>query len=66
MVLETGDSDVPELKEGMVITLTTFRAARDTRLYVSVWGMPYSEQYCFRPKTTPRPVIAGTLTARVE
>ncbi|MET4053875.1 uncharacterized protein (DUF2345 family) [Pantoea agglomerans] len=66
MVLETGDSDVPELKEGMVITLITFRAARDTRLHVSVWGMPYSEQYCFRPKTTPRPVIAGTLTARVE
>ncbi|HHR4013890.1 TPA: type VI secretion system Vgr family protein, partial [Salmonella enterica] len=29
MVLETGDSGVPELKEGMVITLTTFRAARD-------------------------------------
>ncbi len=27
MVLETGDSDVPELKEGMVITLITFRAA---------------------------------------
>ena len=66
MVLETGDSDVPELKEGMVITLTTFRAARDTRLHVSVWGMPYSEQYCFRPKTAPRPAIAGTLMARVE
>lgn len=31
MVLETGDSDVPELKEGMVIMLATFRAARDTR-----------------------------------
>jgi len=66
MVLETGDSDVPELKEGMVITLTTFRAARDTRLHVSLWGIPYSEQFCFRPKTVPRPVIAGTLTARVE
>jgi len=37
MVLETGDSGVPELKEGMVITLATFRAARDTRLHVSVW-----------------------------
>ncbi|HEY2452106.1 MAG TPA: type VI secretion system tip protein VgrG [Scandinavium sp.] len=66
MVLETGDSDVPELKEGMVITLTTFRAARDTRLHVSVWGMPYSEQFCFRPEPIPRPRIAGTLTARVE
>lgn len=66
MVLETGDSDVPELNEGMVITLTTFRAARDTRLHVSVWGMPYSEQYCFRPAPIPRPLIAGTLMARVE
>ncbi|GJL42773.1 hypothetical protein TUM17577_39820 [Enterobacter asburiae] len=28
--------------------------------------MPYSEQYCFRPKTAPRPAIAGTLMARVE
>ncbi|MCK7420192.1 type VI secretion system Vgr family protein [Enterobacter asburiae] len=65
MVLEIGDSDVPELKEGMVITLTTFRAARDTRLHVSVWGMPYSEQLCFRPGPAPRPLIAGTLTARV-
>jgi len=66
MVLETGDSKVPELNEGMVITLTTFRAARDTRLHVSVWGMPYSEQVCFRPEPVPRPLIAGTLTARVE
>ncbi|MEW5291516.1 type VI secretion system tip protein VgrG [Erwinia papayae] len=66
MVLETGDSDVPELKDGMVITLTTFRAARDTRLHVSVWGMPYSEQFCFRPAPAPRPLIAGTLPARVE
>lgn len=66
MVLETGDSGVPELKEGIVITLTTFRAARDTRLHVSVWGMPYSEQFCFRPGPAPRPLIAGTLTARVE
>ena len=66
MVLETGDSDVPELKEGMVITLTTFRATRDTRLHVSVWGMPYSEQFCFRPEPASRPLIAGTLTARVE
>jgi type VI secretion system secreted protein VgrG len=66
MVLETGDSDVPELKEGMVITLTTFRAARDTRLHVSVWGMPYSEQFCFRPEPITRPRIAGTLTARIE
>ncbi|HAV1831595.1 TPA: type VI secretion system tip protein VgrG [Enterobacter hormaechei subsp. steigerwaltii] len=66
MVLEADDSKVPELKEGMVITLVTFRAARDTRLHVSLWGMPYNEQFCYRPAPEPRPVIAGTLTARVE
>ncbi|MBS0857122.1 MULTISPECIES: type VI secretion system Vgr family protein [unclassified Tatumella] len=66
MVLDTGNTEVPELKEGMVITLATFRAARDTRLQVSVWGMPCSEQFCFRPQPVPRPLIAGTLTARVE
>ncbi|MEY8712097.1 type VI secretion system Vgr family protein [Mangrovibacter phragmitis] len=66
MVLETGDSNVPELSDGMVVTLTTFRAARDTRLHVSAWGMPYSEQFCFRPELIPRPLIAGTLAARVE
>jgi len=31
-----------------------------------MWGMPYSEQFCFRPAPIPRPLIAGTLPARVE
>ncbi|MGE6767828.1 type VI secretion system Vgr family protein, partial [Serratia sp. NPDC071084] len=46
MVLEADDSKIPELKAGMVITLATFCAARDTRLHVSLWGMPYNEQFC--------------------
>lgn len=66
MVLEADGSTLSDLKEGMLITLTTFRAARDTRLHVSVWGMPYSEQVCFRPAERPRPKIHGTLTARIE
>jgi type VI secretion system secreted protein VgrG len=65
-VLEADGSRLNDLKEGVVITLATYRAARDTRLHVSVWGMPYSEQFCFRPPEIPRPQIHGTLPARVE
>ena len=28
--------------------------------------MPYSEQFCYRPKEEPRPKINGTLPARIE
>lgn len=66
IVLEADGAILSDLKDGMLITLTTFRAARDTRLHVSVWGMPYSEQFCFRPAERPRPKINGTLPARIE
>lgn len=66
MVLETDGGTLNDLKDGILITLTTFRAARDTRLHASVWGMPYSEQFCFRPAALPRPKINGTLPARIE
>ncbi|MEM6052414.1 type VI secretion system tip protein VgrG [Erwinia sp. P7711] len=66
MVLETDGSTLNVLQDGMLITLATYSAARDTRLHVSVWGMPYSEQVCFRPKEEPRPTISGTLPARIE
>jgi len=65
-VLEADGSRLTDLKEGMLITHITYRAARDTRLYVSVWGMPYSERFCFRPEERPRPKISGTLPARIE
>lgn len=65
-ILETPDCALRALKEGMVITLATFRGARDARLHVSLWGMPYSETVCFRPPEQPRPAISGTLPARVE
>ncbi|MCB5309794.1 type VI secretion system Vgr family protein [Yersinia massiliensis] len=66
MVLEPQGNVIEAMKEGVVITLTTFSAARDSRLHVSVWGMPYSERYCFRPTTIARPQIHGTLPARIE
>uniref|UniRef100_UPI0009E43FBF DUF2345 domain-containing protein n=1 Tax=Leclercia adecarboxylata TaxID=83655 RepID=UPI0009E43FBF len=65
-VLEPQGDVITALKEGVILTLVTFRGARDSRLHVSVWGMPYTERYCFRPAEFPRPEIHGTLPARVE
>ncbi|EAR7757185.1 type VI secretion system tip protein VgrG [Salmonella enterica] len=65
-VLEPEGDVIAALKEGVILTLVTFRGARDSRLRVSVWGMPYSERYCFRPAEIPRPEIHGTLPARIE
>ncbi|MFP8570873.1 type VI secretion system Vgr family protein [Enterobacter hormaechei] len=65
-VLEPQGDVITALKEGVIITLTTYRASRDSRLHVSVWGMPYTERYCFRPADIPRPEIHGTLPARIE
>ena len=65
-VLEPQGDVITALKEGVILTLVTYRGARDSRLHVSVWGMPYTERYCFRPVEVPRPVIPGTLPARIE
>lgn len=65
-VLEPQGNVIAALSEGVIITLVTYRAARDTRLHVSVEGMPYSERYSFRPPEIPRPEIHGTLPARIE
>ena len=65
-VLEPQGDVITALKEGVVLTLVTFRGARDSRLHVSVWGMPYTEHYCFRPTEVSRPEIHGTLPARIE
>ncbi|EEH9092768.1 type VI secretion system tip protein VgrG [Salmonella enterica] len=65
-VLEPQGDVITALQEGVFLTLVTFRGARDSRLHVSVWGLPYTERYCFRPAEIPRPEIHGTLPARVE
>ncbi len=65
-VLEPQGYVITALEEGVVLTLVTYRGARDSRLHVSVWGMPYTERYCFRPAEIPRPEIHGTLPARTE
>ncbi|WP_053529913.1 type VI secretion system Vgr family protein, partial [Salmonella enterica] len=65
-VLEPQGDVITALKEGVILTLVAFRGARDSRLHVSVWGVPYTERYCFRPAEIPRPLIPGTLPARIE
>lgn len=58
--------NVKDMSDGVIATFTSYRGSRDSRLYVSVWGMPYREEYCFRPAEIPRPEIHGTLPGRVE
>ncbi|PSS53279.1 type VI secretion system tip protein VgrG [Enterobacter sp. FS01] len=65
-VLEPQGEVIRALNEGVLITEVKYHAARDTRLHVSVDGMPYTERYCFRPTETERPEVHGTLPARVE
>ena len=65
-VLEPQGDVITALQEGVVLTLVTYRGGRDSRLHVSVWGLPYTERYCFRPAEIPRPEIHGTLPARIE
>lgn len=65
-VLAPAGIHLPELSDGIIITFTSFIGSRDSRLHVSVWGMPYGEEYCFRPAETDRPKIHGTLPGRIE
>jgi len=65
-VLEPQGEVISALKEGVIITLATFSAARDSGLTMSISGMPYTERYCFRPPEIARPEIHGTLPARIE
>lgn len=63
------ESDVPlpgSLKEGMVITRIRSRGSRRRSFILDFDAIPYSETVCFRPPQVSRPVVGGTLVARVE
>ncbi len=63
------ESDVPlpgGLKEGMVITRIRSRGSRRRSFILDFDAIPYSETVCFRPPQVSRPVVGGTLVARVE
>lgn len=65
-VLEMSGSFPQLAKEGLLITHVRHRGARDSSLQVQFTGQLYREAFCFRPPLLPRPIIAGTLPARVE
>ncbi|WP_233424202.1 type VI secretion system Vgr family protein [Pluralibacter gergoviae] len=52
-------------ENGIIITSVGYMASRKEALIVMWEGIPYSETRCWRPPARPRPVISGTLTARV-
>lgn len=62
----TGGYEVAEVfAHGVVITAMHSHARRDEDFGVSFDGIPDSPDFCFRPDPGSRPVIAGTLPARV-
>ncbi|GAB1439179.1 type VI secretion system Vgr family protein [Providencia sp.] len=52
-------------KSPILITRLRFTASRDKALTVRFDAVPYTESLCWRPALKPRPVISGTLMARV-
>lgn len=62
----TGGYEVAEVfAQGVVITAIHSHARRDEDFRVSVEGIPDSDDFSFRPEPGTRPVMAGTLPARV-
>lgn len=54
-----------ETDNGIIITRTGYIASRKDALIVMWEGMPYYENRCWRPTAKKRPVVSGTLMARV-
>ncbi|KMW74461.1 type IV secretion protein Rhs [Photorhabdus luminescens subsp. luminescens] len=59
--------DAPEaFRKGAIITQITNSARRDSSFEMAFTAIPYSETVCFRPERIPKPVMAGTIPARVS
>ncbi|MFZ4218361.1 type VI secretion system Vgr family protein [Enterobacter ludwigii] len=54
-----------ETENGVVIIRTGYSASRKNALKMAWVAMPYYENRCWRPAAKKRPVVSGTLTARV-
>lgn len=65
-VLEPQGSLAEGLKDGIVITRIQSSGSRSRSFRMTFTGIPYSESVCWRPALRRRPVVAGTLPARVE
>ncbi len=60
-----GDDAPAVFRKGVLITGVTASAAPDRSYELTFTAIPYSERYGYRPALIPRPVMAGTLPARV-
>ncbi len=54
-----------ETENGVVVISAGYTASRQNALRVEWAAMPYYENRCWRPAAKKRPVVSGTLTARV-
>ncbi|MCT4706733.1 type VI secretion system tip protein VgrG [Enterobacteriaceae bacterium H16N7] len=54
-----------ETENGLVIISAGYSASRKNALLVTWEAMPYYENRCWRPAAKKRPVVSGTLMARV-
>ncbi|NTZ40849.1 type VI secretion system tip protein VgrG [Enterobacter sp. JMULE2] len=62
----TGGYEVADVfAQGVVVTAIHSHARRDEDFGVNFDGIPDSTDFCFRPEPGSRPVMAGTLPARV-
>ncbi|PHM31428.1 type VI secretion system Vgr family protein [Xenorhabdus szentirmaii] len=60
-------STLPEIfRSPILLTQLRFTGSRAEALLVKITAVPFSEMLCWRPPLKPRPVISGTLTARVS
>lgn len=65
-VLETDGALPDAVKDGIVITTVRTSGSRNSSFTLAFEGIPYSETVCYRPALRKRPVISGSLPARVE
>ncbi len=54
-----------ETENGLIIISASYTASRQNALTVEWAAMPYYENRCWRPAAKKRPVVSGTLMARV-
>lgn len=52
--------------QGMIITEMTLSGSRSESYRARLTGIPDNDRVCFRPEPLPRPVISGTVPARVS
>ncbi|MBA0039014.1 type VI secretion system tip protein VgrG [Pantoea sp. BIGb0393] len=65
VVRASGSNAAEAFRSGVVITALVCRAARDSSMETAFRGIPAEGRYGYRPEPAPRPVMAGTLPARV-